>query len=181
MDIDMTRKEEFQKIYLRQAEMVYRICLLYLKNRTDTEDAMQSIFLKAWEHQKKFLDENHEKAWFITVARNYCKDELKSSWKKKRVEWKEMEQQNAGLTRDEINRQNVGSVWIEREGDNPVLTGIMKLDIKYRELLYLYYFEEYAIKEISGILKRKESTIQSQLASARKKLRKILEQEVNYE
>ena len=174
MDIDMTRKEEFQKIYLRQADMVYRICLLYLKNRADTEDAMQSIFLKAWEHQKNFLDENHERAWFVTVTRNYCKDELKSSWKKKRVEWNEIEQQNAGLTRDEINHQNV-------ENDNPVLTGIMKLDIKYRELLYLYYFEEYAIKEISSILKRKESTIQSQLASARKKLRKILEQEVNYE
>lgn len=174
MDIDMTRKEEFQKIYLRQADMVYRICLLYLKNRADTEDAMQSIFLKAWEHQKNFLDENHERAWFVTVTRNYCKDELKSSWKKKRVEWSEIEQQNAGLTRDEINHQNI-------ENDNPVLTGIMKLDIKYRELLYLYYFEEYAIKEISNILKRKESTIQSQLASARKKLRKILEQEVNYE
>ena len=154
MDIDMTRKEEFQKIYLRQADMVYRICLLYLKNRADTEDAMQSIFLKAWEHQKNFLDENHERAWFVTVTRNYCKDELKSSWKKKRVEWNEIEQQNAGLTRDEINHQNV-------ENDNPVLTGIMKLDIKYRELLYLYYFEEYSIKEISSILKRKESTIQS--------------------
>lgn len=181
MDKDMTRKEEFQKIYLRQAEMVYRICLLYLKNRADTEDAVQSIFLKAWEHQKIFLDENHERAWFVTVARNYCKDELKSGWKKKRVGWMEMEQQNAELTRDEINRQNVGSVGIEREYDNPVLAGIMKLDVKYRELLYLYYFEEYAIKEISGILKRKESTIQSQLASARKKLRKLLEQEVNYE
>ena len=154
MDIDMTRKEEFQKIYLRQADMVYRICLLYLKNRADTEDAMQSIFLKAWEHQKNFLDENHERAWFVTVTRNYCKDELKSSWKKKRVEWNEIEQQNAGLTRDEINHQNV-------ENDNPVLTGIMKLDIKYRELLYLYYFEEYSIKEISSILKMKESTIQS--------------------
>ena len=165
----MARKEDFQKIYFRQAEMVYRICLLYLKNRADTEDAMQSIFLKAWEHKKEFLDENHEKAWFITVARNYCKDELKSSWKKKRVEWEEMEQQNKG------------DVWKERESDNPVLAGIMKLDVKYRVVLYLYYFEEYAIKEMADILKRKESTIQSQLASARKKLGKILEQEASYE
>lgn len=163
MGIDRTGKKAFQEMYVRQAGMVYRICFLYLKNKADTEDAVQNIFLKAWEKGKEFMDENHEKAWFITVARNYCKDELKSHWKKKRVDWEDIENQKA---------QEISGF----EGEeSPVLAGIMELEVMYRELLYLYYFEGYAIKEMADILKRKESTIQSQLASARKKLKKILQ------
>lgn len=78
----MQEKEDFRQLYLRQADMVYRLCLLYLKNSADTEDAVQNIFLKAWEKQISFKDAAHEKAWFITVARNYCKDVLKCSWRK---------------------------------------------------------------------------------------------------
>lgn len=59
------------------------------------------------------------------------------------------------------------------EKDDAVLEAVMKLTAKYREVLYLYYFEEYAVKEISKILHRKESTIQSQLAAARKNLKKF--------
>ena len=49
---------------------------------------------------------------------------------------------------------------------------LLLLSRKHREVIYLYYYEEYSIREISQILKRKESTIQSQLSSARKKLQR---------
>lgn len=156
----MQEKEDFRQLYLRQADMVYRLCLLYLKNSADTEDAVQNIFLKAWEKQISFKDAAHEKAWFITVARNYCKDVLKCSWRKKRTDLQE-------IIAFEENTQN------RSEKDDAVLEAVMKLTAKYREVLYLYYFEEYAVKEISKILHRKESTIQSQLAAARKNLKKF--------
>lgn len=155
----MQEKEDFRQLYLRHVDMVYRICLLYLKNRTDTEDAVQNIFLKAWEKQVCFKDTSHEKAWFITVTRNYCKDVLKSSWRKKQVCMEEIEiPERDGRT----------------EKDDAVLDAVMELPAKYREVLYLYYFEGYAAKELAVILKRKESTVQSQLAAARKKLEKVI-------
>ena len=49
------------------------------------------------------------------------------------------------------------------------------LPAKDREVLYLYYYEEYSIKEISQIIRRKESTIQSRLAAARRRLKGILD------
>lgn len=53
----------------------------------------------------------------------------------------------------------------------------MHLPVKYREVLYLYYYEEYSVREMAKILGRKESTLQTQLATARKKLRIELEKE----
>lgn len=168
----MQEKEDFRQLYLRQADMVYRICLLYLKNRTDTEDAVQNIFLKAWEKQVYFKDILHEKAWFITVTGNYCKDVLKSSWKRKRVCLEDIETlDNSGL----IGLSGLKTTKEDRsEMDDTVLDAVMELPARHREVLYLYYFEGYAVKEMAAILNRKESTIQSQLAAARKKLEKIL-------
>lgn len=60
---------------------------------------------------------------------------------------------------------------------NDLLTQIQTLPEKYREVLYFYYYEEYSIREMASILHRKESTIQTQLAAARKQLRTHLERE----
>ena len=65
----------------------------------------------------------------------------------------------------------------ELEEDSLLLDKIMELPVKYREVLYLYYYEEYSIREISELLSRKESTIQTQLAAARQKLKNILGKE----
>ena len=66
--------------------MVYRICMLYLKNESDARDGLQDIFLKMWEKQPVFENASHEKAWLISTTKHYCLDVLKSSWHKKN-EW----------------------------------------------------------------------------------------------
>ena len=52
---------DIQTIYERQCSRVYRIAMLYLKNTSDAEDAVQNIFLKYMEKKPSFCDENHEK------------------------------------------------------------------------------------------------------------------------
>ena len=63
------------------------------------------------------------------------------------------------------------------ETDSELIKQIMKLSPKYREVLYLFYYEEYKIKEIGQILHRKESTVQTQLSTARKKLKEMIEKD----
>ena len=121
-------KENFHRTYEKYSDLVYRLCLLYLKNESDAKDGLQDIFLKLWEKKPSFKNEQHTQAWLIRTTKNYCLDILKGSWPE-----------------------------------------------KYREVLYLYYYEEYSIREISKLNGRKESTIQSRLAAARQKLKKILE------
>lgn len=148
-----------KEIYERQVKRVYCIAMLYLKNKADAEDAVQNVFIKLMEKPIEFESLEHEKAWFIMVTKNYCKDVLKSSWFRK------------------VELGELPELVQEDEEEQELLIHIYSLGKKYREVVYLYYYEEYSVKEISKILHRKESTIQTQLATARKKLRLKLEEE----
>ena len=154
-------KGYFQTIYEKYSNMVYRICMLYLKSESDAKDGLQDIFLKIWEIQPDFKNEEHVKAWIIQTTKHYCLDILKSNWWKKRTKYEPHQEMTS----------------YENTSDGFVLEQVMSLSAKYREVIYLYYYEEYSVKEISNILHRKESTIQSQLSAGRKKLKKMLSSE----
>lgn len=76
---------EFAELYQRHADMVYRLCYIYLKNPVDVEDAVQSVFLKLINTPMVFNDHEHEKAWLTVTTKNYCKDILKHWWRTRRV------------------------------------------------------------------------------------------------
>jgi len=150
---------DLKEVYERQNRRVYRLAMLYLKNIQDAEDAVQNIFLKFIEKEVVFENEVHETAWFIAVTKNYCKDVLKAFWRRK------------------VDLGDIPEVSSSEEEGKALLMKIWKLSAKYREVLYLYYYEEYSIREMSVLLQRKESTIQTQLATARKKLKVEIEKE----
>lgn len=149
---------DIKDIFDRQHQRVYRLAFVYMKNAHDAEDAVQNIFVKYLSHPVMFDDENHENAWFITVTRNYCKDIFRSFWRRK------------------VDLGDIPDRAVE-ENDNNIIEFIMKLPEKYREVLFLYYYEEYSVKEMAKMLGRKESTLQTQLFDARRKLKEILEKE----
>ena len=54
---------------------------------------------------------------------------------------------------------------------------IAKLPEKYSSVIFLYYFEEYTVKEIASLLGKNENTVSSLLQRGRKKLKTELEKE----
>lgn len=74
----MRNEEQIQQAIETYADTVRRICMLHLKNTSDTEDIFQEVFLKYALSPILFKNENHEKAWIIRVTINACKDLLKS-------------------------------------------------------------------------------------------------------
>ena len=65
--------------------------------------------------------------------------------------------------------------------NSDIIYNVMNLPYKYKIPVYLYYYEGYSVKEISEILGEKETTIQTQLSRARKKLKLQLEKEGFYD
>lgn len=154
--------QEFQSVYERQADRLYKLCCFYLGSPADAQDAMQNIFIRLFEKQIAFSDIQHETAWLYTVARNHYRDILRSSWRKKRVDMPQLPLQSQP----------------EPPAHDPTLEhALERLPVKQKEVLYLYYYDGYSIREISVLLHRKESTIQTQLAAGRKKLKKYMMQE----
>ena len=156
------KMEYFHAVYERQADRIYRIAMIYLNNAADAEDALQSIFLKQIEKDRRFDDPEEEKAWYITVTKNYCKDILKSAWNKR----------NAIEDVEEPEAQSV-----DTELANDMEQALSKLPPVDREILYLHYYEGYRINEIAKILKYRESTVGSRLVAARNKLKDQFEED----
>ena len=77
-------KERMEEIYRRNCDMIYRVCLLQLKHEQDALDAVSETFVRLFQKKPDFADTEHEKAWLIRTAINYCKDVQKSFWKRKR-------------------------------------------------------------------------------------------------
>ena len=146
---------DIKEVYDRQSRTIYHLAMTYLKNSADAEDAVQNIFVNYIKNKPEFKNLEHEKAWFIVATKNYCKNLLKNFWKTK-------------VDMGDIPEKNY-----EEKEDALLLDKIMELPVKYREVLYLYYYEEYSVREIGELLSRKESTIQTQLAAAREKLKNI--------
>lgn len=127
-----------KEIIEKYSNLVYRICLMYLRNGLDAEDAYQEIFIKIIEKSPKFENENHQKAWIIKVTNNHCKNILK-----KRTYYRT-------ITFDE----NI-DVPVNNNYDKEMLNIIFNLPLNYRNIIYLYYYEGYSTKEIARILRKK--------------------------
>ena len=153
-------KEEVADLYRRHGSMVYQICLMLLKNVPDAEDATQTVFRKVMEQDKPFRDPEHEKAWIIRVTINECKDVLKSGWRRRSVPL------------DELIEREVPFLPSE---DTGVLAAVQRLPVRYREAVYLYYYEGYNAEEIAAMVGAKPAAVRQRLARAREKLRKELE------
>ena len=58
--------------------------------------------------------------------------------------------------------------------DDEIKNVIKKLDKDLKQIVILYYFEDFSVKEISKIIKIPEGTVKSRLSRARKELEKAL-------
>jgi RNA polymerase sigma factor (sigma-70 family) len=140
--------EYLDNILHKYGDMVLRICMVYMKSKTDAEDIYQDVFLKLFKKLPKFESDAHERAWIVRVTINSCKDQLKSSWFRKR----------ADLT-DLMVYQN--------EEEREIVSLVLQLPLKYRRVIHLHYYEDYSTAEIAAILKIREGTVRTQLHRAR--------------
>ena len=151
---------EFREFYDRQVKRVYRLAMVMMGNISDAEDVTQTVFLKAWEKKPDFRDADHEIAWILTTTRNQCKDIHKSFYRRKR---------------SDLENAPEPQVTLETQMDSEIWEALQSLAEKYRMVLYLYYYEGYSVRELSVILRRRESTLQTQLATGRKQMKSLLE------
>jgi len=154
--------DEFQarRLVNLYADMILRISYQYLKQTCDAEDICQTVFLKYLTANMTFDSVEHEKAWIIRTTINACKDHLKSAFFRRTVELDDAAQ---------IAAPAVPDSWL--------LDAMKGLPEKYRLSLYLYYYEEYSVREIAQVMDVSESAVGQYLTRGRRKLRTILTEE----
>ena len=148
-----------QDIYAAHADRVYRVAYLYMKNRCDSEDVMQDVFVKLigeLRSGKHFKSAEHEKAWLIVTTANTCKSRLRSK------------------SRTELNLDDFTELAAPPAERSEVLDAVLALPDKYKSAVYLFYYEGYRTDEIAGMLRERPATVRTWLSRARKLLRKEL-------
>ena len=138
--------------------MVLRLALARVGDKHRADDVVQEVFYRFLKKEREFESEEHIKAWLIKVTINCSKNVFLDSFFKNTAE----------LTAD--------IVFTDPE-ESDVYYAVLSLPSKYRTVIHLFYYEDMPIKEISEILKTKESTVKSQLHRAREMLKEKLKED----
>ena len=136
-------------------DSVFRLAVSYTRSREDAEDVCQTVFLKLLE--QKQIAPGKEKQWLLTVTANECRSLLRSHW------WKTTVPMDETLSTTPPD-------------GNYVLDSIMRLDPKYRVVVYLHYYEGYSTEEIGKLLHITRSAVTTRLSRARQMLKSELEE-----
>ena len=149
----------YDAVLAKYADTVAGVCVMRLQNWADAEDCFQNTFIKLFQKSPDFQSETHLKAWLIRVAVNECRNYIK--------------QNRRLLSLDAAYRSTIveSSEWHDNERD--ISWALMRTEPKYREVLYLYYCEQYKVNDIAAILSIKPNTVKTLLKRGREKLKQI--------
>ncbi|UOQ91713.1 sigma-70 family RNA polymerase sigma factor [Halobacillus shinanisalinarum] len=144
----------------------------YVKDHSLAEDLTQEAFIKAYQKYSTFKQQSSVKTWLYKITINLCKDHLKSSYIKRVIK------KSTEVFRSIPSPHATPEEYlVNKSEDEELLEQILKLDNKYREMIILYYFEEFDVKDIAHVLKVSPNTVKTRLRRARQLLQEQLTSE----
>lgn len=145
--------DDWESKYEKYCNMLFKLCFVILANRHDAEDALQNTFLRYINKKPVFNETEHEKAWFIKVATNVCRDMRRFSKKY-----------------CTINLDELSDYYVDEE-QGYILEQILTLPLQYKTVIHLYYVEGYSVDEISRLVGASRSAIKMRLMRGRNLLK----------
>lgn len=147
--------DDVETLIAQYGDMLFRLCMIMLKNESDAEDAVQETYIKYFQKAPSFETQEHQKAWLIRVAANKCRDTLRFR-----------------VRHPQINYEDL-SKFVSDSSSSGILEALTMLPEKFRLVLTLYYIEEYRIEDIAKIIGRTSSAVKMRLQKGRKLLAEI--------
>ena len=145
-------RQTLQELVERYQNNLFAVAFNVCKNAQDAEDVVQDTFLRYYTMKKEFDNEQHIRAWLIRVAVNKAKNCNRTFWRRNKCSFEEYMETLTFET-------------------------VMQLPDKYRIVMHLFYYEDYAVREIAKILKLSESNVKARLSRGRSMLRNVLKEE----
>ena len=156
------RKVNIEEIYDRYADMLYRLALSHLQNPDDAQDAVQDVFAKFLSDTPSFKTGDHEKAWFIRVTINQCRDSLRKSKVRSFVPLEDISGEAASTG---------------ESGTWEIMKTLNGIPDTLRDVIVLHYLEGYSVEKTAEILNLSESAVKMRLKRGREALKNKFQEE----
>ena len=155
-------RSEIDRLMEQYGSSLLRMSALYLKDADLAQDAVQETFIKAYRHLNDYRGESSEKTWLTSICVNTCRDMLRTAWfrHQSRIDLDSLPERPADFAFP----------------DNTVLTEVMRLPAKYREVILLRYYEGLKLKEVASALRLSDGKVRSRLNKANDLLRDRLKE-----
>lgn len=149
-------QEELSAVIMDNKDGMYRLAFSILRNDADAQDAVSEAIVLAFEKCHQLRKTSSAKSWLMQILVNSSKKIAVQSNK-------------YVLLENEIQYEQA-----EEFKDDDMWETVMELDEEFREVVVLYYYEQFSVREIGKMLKVPEGTVKSRLARAREKLLRII-------
>ena len=148
----MDHSDRLETLVTQYENTLFRAALAILGDVPEAEDAVQDAFLRYLEKRPALRDENHRRAWLLKVLANGCKSRLRARKRRGTAELLD-----AYPAPDPDSRE--------------VLEAVLSLPPKYKDVVYLHYYEGYTAPEISRMLGKNVNTVYTRLNRSKQLLR----------
>ncbi|MEE4257155.1 MAG: sigma-70 family RNA polymerase sigma factor [Bacteroidales bacterium] len=165
-------RRAFGLLYEKYASTMLGICMRYCKRREEAEDVLHEGFIKVFANVSKFRAEGSFEGWIkrimINTSLSYYNASLKHYF-----------QSGIEQLEDMTSNHEEESIYSNAPSRSELLGLIQDLPDGYRFVFNMYVFEDFSHKEIASMLGISVNTSKSQLAKARRRLQKKLEEDYN--
>ncbi len=146
---------------------LYLLSYSILHNNEDACDAVQEAIWRAYENLDTLRDQDKLKPWLLKILSNVSLGMLRS--RRGEISLDELPDNPASDATADINTRM--TLW----------DAVQKLDPAYREVVILYYYEQFSVKEMSRIMDIRPDTVKKRLSRSREKLKSLLDNSKNKE
>lgn len=151
--------DQFQILVDRYKNLVYSLALRMLSDASEADDLAQEAFIRAYRFIHTYKDEFKFSTWISRIVINLFKDRFK------RASLPMADEEELAYQADDKNNPEQETMRNIRRADIVSIVG--RLDEKYREVVVLYFFEEFSYEEIGEILGLPMGTVKSRLNRAK--------------
>ncbi len=146
--------------------------IIRLITQEQNEDIEQEVYIKVWQKSESYEEKGLIKGWIGTIAKNFSKDYMKSSYKKA--------QNNSVQDEEQINSikdksDNPESAFIRKERQKRIVKAINSLKPKLKEVIIMYEIDGLSYEDIAYTLNCPIGTVKSRLFNAKQELADLLE------
>ena len=147
------------------ADYLMKVAYVYTKNWAYAEEVVQDVFIKFYQRAHQYEARASIRTYLVKMTVNQAHDYLRS-WRYK----KEMLLEGLSIKRNDTMKSTEQLFHAQLE-KSELISKMLTLPVQSREILYLYYFEEFTTREIAALLKLTEGNVRTRLSRARTQLK----------